>query len=92
MYEMMTAPQKDAKAVGNVQAVTPQMRRFRAVVTRHIRQTAVVEFDAMEGQDQYAIGEQVVGMIPETAWMTEDPSSGYVSNLTMIDTDALPSA
>lgn len=69
----------------NVEAVEPERRRFRAVVTRHVRQVAIVEFDAMEGADQYALGDQIQQMIPDDAWVSEAPGSGWVSEMKPID-------
>jgi hypothetical protein len=96
MFELMRprVPQEKAGIVGapatvpaamNVATVAPEVRRFRAVVTRHIRQSAVVEFDAQEGFDTYTLAEQIVPMIAETSWTSESPSGGYIADLRAID-------
>lgn len=39
----------------------------------------------MEGADQYTLGEQIAAAIPDDAWVSEAPSSGWVSDLKPID-------
>lgn len=51
----------------NVSVVAPATRRFRAVVTRSIRQVAVVEFDGQEGADMWALSEDIVAQVPDAA-------------------------
>jgi exonuclease VII small subunit len=72
----------DLKAiVANVDAVTPEMRRWRAVVSRNITQRAVVEFDAPEGVDRWHLAEAIAAQVPADAWVGGEPSMGYVDQM-----------
>ena len=68
----------------NVTAVPAAMRRFRAVVTRSIMQTAIVEFDGPEGANTWDLAEEIVGQVPDDAWMSADPSGGWLDRIEII--------
>lgn len=68
----------------NVTAVPAAMRRFRAVVTRSITQTAVVEFDGPEGANTWDLAEEIVGQVPDDAWTSADPSGGWLDRIEII--------
>ena len=92
MYDVMPSPRvktragAESKALdSNVAAVAPATRGFRAVVERNIRQTAVVEFDAPEGADRWTLGDEIVALVPADAWVSADPSGGWVQDMESID-------
>lgn len=62
-------------AVASVTTVAPQMKRFRATASRTVTQTALVEFDALEGQDPYLIAEDVCAAVPPEQWTTSEADS-----------------
>ena len=76
---------REAKAIAGVTVVEPVTRRYRAVVTRNIRETAVVEFDAPDGFDTYAIGDELMRMVPPDAWTPSDPQGGWVDRIEAVD-------
>lgn len=68
------APAADA-TVSAVTTVAPQMKRFRATATRTVTQTALVEFDALEGQDPYMLAEDVCAAVAPEQWTTSESDS-----------------
>lgn len=85
MYEIQARPRfarSEGKSLAmNVTAQAPQVRRFRAVVTRSIAQTAVVEFDAPEGADRYMLANELAVQVPDDAWVSAEPSTGWVDQI-----------
>jgi hypothetical protein len=51
------------------------MRRFKATATRTVTQTALVEFDALEGQDPYMLAEDVCAAVAPEQWSTSESDS-----------------
>lgn len=82
MYEipnLRRAPSE--RAVANVQVAPPVAQRYRAVVTRCVIETAVVEFDAMPGPDRWALAKDLMFQIPPTAWTPGEPGEPYIDTL-----------
>lgn len=89
MFEMLRREAKGAvqpvaasrKAVANVTVVPAMNVRQRAVITRYVRQVAVVEFDATEGQDYYKLGMELAKQVPDDQWASEGPTDAYVDRI-----------
>lgn len=69
-----TRPAATKAASGQIADVTvsdarpPENVRYRAVVSRSLRQTAVVEFTARQGMSQWEMGEMLKDQVPEDAY------------------------
>lgn len=74
----------------SVEAVTAARRRYRGVVTRQLTQYAVVEFDADEGIDPYALAEGVVAAVPDDAWQDRGEPWAYLESYEAIEPAAAP--
>lgn len=62
-----------------VQAVTPvdpQVKKYRATITRTVTQTAIVEYEALETQASYSVAEDLAAQVPAESWTT-DPSNSW---------------
>lgn len=71
--------------VSDVVVATPATRRFRAVITRNIRQTAVVEFTAPETANHYEIAEDLLSQIGDEQWTASAPSGGWVDRIELVE-------
>lgn len=88
---LVTAQPTAATVVAPAVAVTvvpPAVRRYRAVVVRNIRQTVVVEFDAVEGTDMWAAANALNGVIPEDAWQSSTPADSWISDVMPVEIEA----
>lgn len=67
-------------AVEAVTPVDPVKKRWRATVKRTRNESATVEFDAFENEDQWVLAQSLLAQIPDTAWsleaVTVDPMTG----------------
>ena len=81
----LPAVNANAKAIGAVTVIAPVTRRYRTVVTRNIRETAIVEFDAPDGFDTYSIGDELMRMVPPDAWTASDPQGGWVDRIEAVE-------
>jgi hypothetical protein len=62
------APTLKADAVvEGITTVEPQMRRYRARVTRTVHQTATVEYTAMSDADRNSLAETLAASVPDDA-------------------------
>jgi len=86
-------PAIEPVVTGNVTVVEPVIRRYRAVVSRSVNATAVVEFDAYEDEDLWAIAKALVPQIPAEAWsvtVNGDDTYGYIDRIEPISPAADP--
>lgn len=70
--------------VSNVVAVEGTSRRWRAVVTRSVQQTAVVEFDAPDTADRWQLAKEVAAKIPDEAWQAGQPCDPYIQDMDVV--------
>lgn len=71
-----------ALAVADVVTVEPVEKTYRAVVTRTVTQTALVEFVALEGTDTMTMAQGLLETIPPESWVTQPAESwGYIDTI-----------
>lgn len=70
-----------AREAQNVAVVAPTSRRYRATISRSIRETAVVEFDASETDDRWALAESLMDSIPDEAWVRQRSGDVYIDTM-----------
>lgn len=68
-----------------VTVVEPQVRRYRAVLTRTISLKTVIEFDAPETADRYALADELAAQVPLDAYETVEEGHAWVDNIEAID-------
>jgi len=74
--------------VTDVEVALPVRKRYRGVVVRNRTERAVVEFEADETADLYAVAEALLPQIPADAW-TPDPSNdyGYIDRIDEVEAE-----
>lgn len=80
----------DAGVVSNLEVVPPVTRRYRAVISRTVTQRAVVEFEAEETVDPYAMTDEILGLVTDADWQTSDPGYGYIESIEPVEAVADP--
>ena len=71
-----------ALAVADVVTVEPVEKTYRAVVTRTVTQTALVEFVALEGTDTMTMAQGLLETVPPESWVTQPSESwGYIDSI-----------
>lgn len=75
------APSEQRSLVSDVVAAAPGVKRYRAIITRSIQQTAFVEFDASEASDRWLLAKDLAVQIPADAWSEGTPSDPWIQEL-----------
>lgn len=71
-----------AGVVEEVVVVDPVAKRYRAVITRTVTQSAVVEFTALEGENTQTLAEALLPTIAPELWTTDPVNTwGYIDRI-----------
>lgn len=71
--------------VGNVAVVPSVTRRYRAVLSRSVTLKTVVEFDAPETADTYAMAQSLGEQVPFESYEVVDQGYSYVDKVEPLD-------
>jgi len=75
-------PAAEAPVVQAVTPVDPQVKKYRATITRTVTQSAIVEYEALETQGQYSVAEDLAAQVPAESWTTDAENSWcYIDKL-----------
>ncbi|ADJ24775.1 hypothetical protein Hden_2980 [Hyphomicrobium denitrificans ATCC 51888] len=81
-FEDEPAPATEEPVVQAVTPVDPQVKKYRATITRTVTQSAIVEYEALETQGQYSVAEDLAAQVPAESWTTDAENSWcYIDKL-----------